>query len=212
MEGEIMKSGVNVTFRVPEWLDKICAWPVMVYRKYKYGYSFRKIDLGQGEWTIVDQEDYYRFGNLKWSAIANNGKLYAACNIKIAPMKTSFVRLHRLILNPPPGLLVDHKNSKSLDNRRANLRPATRSQNACNRTKRKSNTSSKYIGASLDKRRGTFTGRIYVNGKKIFLGYFDNEIDAARAYDRAALKYHGEFARLNFPREDYVNEVLPING
>ena len=115
--------------------------------------------------------------------------------------------MHRQIMNPPAGLLVDHKNLDGLDNRRDNLRLATHSQNTCNNRKRK-NTSSQFLGVYLHKARERWAVRLMHQGKRIFLGYFDSEIDAARAYDRAAIKYHGEFARLNFPREDYANEIL----
>ncbi len=191
----------NVQIKVPNWLDRFLVWPLLIYRKRKYGYTFRRIDLGQGDWTIVDQQDYYRYGNLNWSVMASNGKLYAACILKTGPMKTNLVRLHRLILSPPPGLLVDHKNSNSLDNRRENLRPATRSQNACNRRSSKSKKSSRFIGPSLDKRRGKWAVKLINNGNRIWIGYFEDEIEAAHTYDAAAKKYHGEFARLNFPEE-----------
>jgi intein-encoded DNA endonuclease-like protein len=105
-------------------------------------------------------------------------------------------------MNAPPGLLVDHRNNISLDNRRDNLRLATHSQNNCNRPKRK-NTSSRFIGVFL-RDRNKWAAQIRYKGGRIWLGLFDNEIDAAKAYDAAAIKYHGEFARLNFPREDYT--------
>jgi hypothetical protein len=101
-------------------------------------------------------------------------------------------------MNPPRGFLVDHKNLNTLDNTRTNLRLATRSQNMFNRNKIKSNTSSRFRGVCFDKRRKKWCAYITVEGKRIWLGTFDNEIDAAMAYDAAAKKYHGEFARLNF--------------
>jgi hypothetical protein len=92
-----------------------------------------------------------------------------------------------------------------------NLRVATRRQNTCNRRKTKSKTSSQYIGVYFDKYSQLWAAKIKYMDKTIWLGRFKSEIDAARAYDRAAIKYHGEFARLNFPREDYANEILSAN-
>jgi hypothetical protein len=101
-------------------------------------------------------------------------------------------------MNDPRGFLVDHKNGAGLDNRSENLRKATHSQNTHNSRKIK-NTSSQFRGVSFAKKRGLWETQITVERKKIFLGRFKNEIDAALAYDAAAKKYCGEFARLNFP-------------
>jgi len=190
--------GVRLTIEIPCWLDRICAWPVMVYRKRKFGYSFRRIYLGEGEWTIVEPEDYYRLKHFKWHLIGNNEKFYAFRNIKIGHTGTKMVSMHREIMNAPRGLLVDHRNRNGLDNRRANLRLATYSQNNCNKPKRK-NTSSRFIGVCFNKLNQCWGAHIQHQGGKIFLGYFDSETEAAKAYDAAAKKYHGAFARLNFP-------------
>ncbi len=198
----IMKA--NLTIGIPVWLDKICAWPTMWYRRRKYGYDFRRMYLGEGEWTIVEPEDYYRMNNFKWQISGNGRVFYAVRNVKAGPGRTRMVNLHREIMKAPKGLQVDHKNWDTLDNRRANLRLATRAENIHNRRKRSTKTISRYTGVHLDKETGRWVARIQYQGKRIWLGSFESEIEAARAYDRAALKYHGEFARLNFPREDYI--------
>ena len=199
----------TIQIKVPNWLDYIFTFPLLTYRLLRFGYSFRRIYLGEGEWTILDAADYYRLNNFKWFLTGRFHKFYAARAIKIDG-RTKITRMHRDIMNPPDNLVVDHINSDGLDNRRQNLRLATKSQNGCNSRKRK-NTSSIYIGVHLRKKQGRWEAEITHNRKKIWLGSFDNEITAARAHDRAAIKYHGEFARLNFPREDYNVEIQNTN-
>ena len=109
------------------------------------------------------------------------------------------------IPDAPENLVVDHFNHNGLDNRKANLRIATKAQNAYNCGKKPGRYSSDFKG--VRKSDNSWSSRTYVNGRRIHLGTFKTEIEAARAYDRAALKYHGEFACLNFPREDYINEI-----
>ncbi len=188
----------NLTVKIPVWLDLFFVWPLMWYRRRKFGYDFRRIYLGEDEWTILDQQDYYRFGNLKWTISGNGKKFYATRFLKIAPGKTKTLRLHREIMNAPADLLVDHINSDPLDNRRANLRLATHSQNTCNRQIIEPKGSSRFRGVQFRKRRGKWVAVTYKDKKMIWIGTFDSEIDAAKAYDEAAIKYHGEFARLNF--------------
>jgi hypothetical protein len=188
----------SVQITIPKWLDLIFAWPVVVYRQWKYGYTFRKIYLDEGKWTIVDLEDYYRYARFKWCLGGGGGKFYAIRGQRTGTNDLKIVRLHRLIMNAPDGLLVDHRNGDGLDNRRSNLRLATRSQNQFNKGKRK-NTTSQYKGVYFHKEHQRWAAQIIVEGKKICLGHFDSEIEAARIYDEAARKYGGVFARLNFP-------------
>jgi hypothetical protein len=192
---------VNITIRIPAWIDFVFALPVMVYRRLKYGCVFRKIFLGDGLYTIVDLSDYYLFGKFRWFAKSSRSNLYAVRFLNEPHKMATLVSLHRAIFNPPPNLLVDHKYGHSLDNRRVNLRLATRLQNVYNKSKTGSKTSSKFIGVCREKRSGRWVVYIKHFGKTIYIGSFDSETDAARAYDRSALKYRGEFARLNFPEE-----------
>jgi hypothetical protein len=197
LRGEDVMSMINVT--IPNWLDLIFAWPVMFYRQLKFGYTYRKIYLDEGKWTILDPDDYYLFARFKWCLSGGRGKLYAVRGQMISPADSKMVRLHRLIMNAPDGLVVDHINGDSLDNRRANLRLVTHLQNHWNRRKKK-NTTSLFNGVCFHKEKRKWTAYIDVAGKRIYLGSFDFEVDAAKTYDEAAKKYRGEFARLNFAR------------
>ena len=193
---------VNLIIGIPNWLDRIFAWPVVAYRKRKYGYAYRRIKLGGGKYAKVDEYIYYKFGHLKWCTVGDDIK-YAARIVEEAKSRRIITEyLHRKIMNADKGELIDHQNGDGLDERIANLRPATHSQNACNSRRDKTKTLSKYRGVSYSKRKMKWFAAIRDNRKKVWLGYFDNETDAAKAYDRAAKKYQGEFARLNFANTD----------
>ena len=74
-----------IHIKIPIWLDIIFAWPVMVWRQLKFGYTYRRIYLGEGEWTIVDRRYYYRFGNFKWCIRGNRNTFYAVRFVKTGP-------------------------------------------------------------------------------------------------------------------------------
>ena len=192
---------INLTIWIPACVDKICACPVMVYRKLKYGYTYRRIYLGEGQWTILDQKDYARLCGFKWYAYGHRGKFYAGRSVRVSKRKFKILPLHREIMKAPKRRIVDHENGVSLDNRTDNLRFATRAQNTYNRRK-KANTSSRFIGVSFEKRTRRWTAYVMRNGKTRWVGRFDNEVEAAKARDNAAKKFHGEFACLNFPEEN----------
>ena len=150
----------------------------------------KTIELTQNKVVIVDDEDYEYLNQFKW-----NFHIYAfrmTHNNKIR--KTIY--MHRLINNTPNGLGTDHINHNTLDNRKDNLRTATKSQNAQNGLKRK-NKSSIYKGVSWYKNVGKWAACIRVDRERLYLGCSDNEKDMARTYNKAALKYFGEFATLN---------------
>jgi hypothetical protein len=120
--------------------------------------------------------------------------------------------MHRLILGLGPGDPdVDHANHDKLDNRRRNLRLATKTQNQAN-TRKRHTGSSKYKGAHWDRGYQRWHSMVCIQGKRISLGYFASEIDAARAYDAAAAHFFSAFACPNFPDEipaPYVPRPLP---
>ena len=188
----------KLTITVPNWLDQLCAWPAIMYRQWKFGYTFRKISLGEGKFTIVDPQDFYRFSFFNWCPKENGPRTYAVRLVSAPHNRTKILSLHREIMKAPPTLLVDHKNGNGLDNRLDNLRLATHSQNQCNKGKSRSNSSSRFIGVYFEKRSSKWVAKIVTNGKRIWLGRFSDEISAAKAHDKAALKYHKEFAHLNF--------------
>ena len=111
--------------------------------------------------------------------------------------------MHRRVLGEPSGFLVDHINGVTLDNRRSNLRAVRAAENAKNRASAKG-SSSPFLGVSIDNLHKKWVAQIQIKGKKVLLGLFTDETEAARAYDRASIKYHKEFGNTNFPREEYA--------
>ncbi len=139
--------------------------------------------------AIVDAEDHDKIKNVRWGL---DGRGYIVNCQK-------GLKLHRVILglSKDDNREGDHKDGNLLDNRKENLRTCEHCQNACNLRKPKNNTSG-YKGVHWDKQRNRWIARIKVDYKEMYLGRFNNKIQAAFAYDEAAKKHHGEFARLNF--------------
>ncbi len=152
----------------------------------------KRIPLSHGQYALVDASDYEWLSQYKWYAGADG---YA-----IRTEKGKRIFMHRQIMDPREGMLVDHIDRNQANNCRANLRLCTRSQNMRNRGKPAS-TSSRFKGVSLHKRSGKWHAYITFKRVRIWLGSFLDEVEAARAYDAKAVELFGEFARLNFPEE-----------
>lgn len=154
--------------------------------------------LTQSQHAIVDDEDYDFLMQWKWYY---NGR-YAARQETIQrgsrqTYKQRLVHMHRAILNAPSDQHVDHQDGNRLNNTRSNLRLCSPSENLANQSKRTHSASSQYKGVSWNKQTGKWNARI----RYTHLGSFASEADAAHAYDAAARKLFGEFARPNFPEE-----------
>lgn len=141
--------------------------------------------------ALVDLDDVQKIVGIRWYIHAQKcGLFYAGTNIK---GKT--IHMHRLIVGAKKGQYVDHINGDGLDNRRENLRFCTSQQNSCN--KKKARGTSKYKGVSYHKQTRKWRAYITYKRERIYLGCYLTQEDAARRYNSAALKYHGEFAKLN---------------
>lgn len=165
-----------------------------------------EIELQHGKACLVDFEDWdlvrhYRW-HWKWENRKHNKaqeRLYVASTIWDRDRKRHcMIRMHRLIMDTPRTLMVDHVDSKeTLDNRRSNLRLGTNSNNQANSGGR--GAKSGYKNVSWNKRKRKFCGIFMHQRKAVFVGYFDDPEEAARAVDAKAKEIRGEFARLNFP-------------
>jgi hypothetical protein len=157
--------------------------------------------MTQPKYAKVAPCDYKGLREYEWFAQKRKSCFYATRRSR-GPKgsKPATIYMHRELIDVADGLLVDHVNQDSMDNRRANLRGATRAQNIRNRKKFANSSGSKYKGLYWRKKTRKWEVKITFEGKKIHLGTFCDEIEAAKAYDRAAIKYHGEFASLNFPK------------
>lgn len=169
----------------------------------------KEIKLTKGFTAMVDDEDYDWLCKFNWFA---NVQKHGVRAVKNKTESDAHTKMHRMILGiTDKKILVDHKDGNTLNNQRSNLRACNAKQNACN-AKSARNSTSKYLGVSLQKtvlkrKTKTFGERTYIytawratifqNYKQISLGRFKTEQEAALAYNIAAKNIHGEFANLN---------------
>ena len=153
------------------------------------------VALTQGRVAIVDATDAHLVSGENWQFSSHPTTEYAGRS-QWAGNRYVKVKLHRVLMNAPDGLQVDHIDGNGLNNRRCNLRLVTNTQNCWNQRRAKNNTSG-YRGVSFDARRGCWQANIRVNGKLKYLGRFETPKDASAAYDAAALKAFGQFARIS---------------
>lgn len=162
----------------------------------------REIPLTQGRVALVDDADYEWLSQWKWCySKANDYKGYAIRSVYVNG-KGGRISMHRFIMQADHESVVDHQDGNGLNNTRSNLRICTRQQNAMNMRKQ-ANTTSRYKGVYLFQ--GRWVARILVSKKLTYLGTFDDEIEAANAYNTAATEHFGQYAHLN----DLTNPMLP---
>jgi hypothetical protein len=142
---------------------------------------------GKERFATIDDEDWSLVGPLRWTALKNRNTFYA---YRHAQPRT----MHQLIMDFTG---IDHIDGNGLNNRRSNLRVVEQWQNSANQRKLKP-ASSVYKGVSL-RWNALWAAYITVKGRRIHLGVFADELAAAKSYDSAAMKYFGDYARLNLP-------------
>lgn len=174
--------------------------------------DMKQIPLTRGEVALVDDEDFPSLCKYRWHAMtigyAGRGRLGSD-----GP-GPSVIYMHRAILNAPEGVEVDHIDHDGFNNTRSNLRLASKQQNRFHVGKktRMGSATSKFKGVwqrSGKNLTPKWDAMISLNRKRQYLGRFVNEEDAARAYDAAARKLHGEFANLNFPDDQHKTYENP---
>lgn len=158
---------------------------------------------GAGMFALVDDADYEELSQYKWHLFSG---AYANRNLLQSEEGQGGMLMHRQILRIPGG--IDHKDGDGLNNTRDNLRPANQSQNNMNAKPRK-NSTSQYKGVYWNSYHGKWSAHIHVDGRKVYIGRYATQREAALAYNQAAALHFGEYARLNEIVDD-LND-LPVS-
>lgn len=153
-----------------------------------------EIKLSQGKVAIVDDEDFEYLNQWKWCAVKNHGHWYAM-RTDVSTSTRFTVFMHRVIMKTPTDLVVDHVDQDGLNNKKDNLRNCTSQQNSLNNSSRYG--SSAYKGVYYNKDRQKWHARIITNKKRVHLGFFTTEEEAALAYNNAVIESGNIFIPIN---------------
>ncbi len=157
----------------------------------------KEIQLTQGKVALVDDEDFEYLNQFKWQAKkTHSNNYYAGRWLRLSKGIRIFITMQNEIIKPCKNFIVDHVNNIGIDNRKINLRVCNNLENMRNKNIYKNNSSG-FKGVSWDKKRKKYYSYIRHNNLMYNLGHYIDPKDAARAYNEAAIKYHGEFANLN---------------
>lgn len=165
---------------VPRWID--------IGAELIYDTDMKTIRLTNGQEAIVDDEDFDRLSTIKWHGARSRNNTYAQNG------RSPAIRMHRMVIDAPSGVFVDHINGNTLDNRKCNLRLCSNAENIRN-SKRYSTNNSGLKGVSYIEFRAKWAAKITYNYKKHFLGYYMTKEEAFEAYKAKAKEFFGEYAR-----------------
>jgi len=155
----------------------------------------KEIKLTQGKVALIDDADFEKISSFKWKARLVRTLWYATAHVGNW-RERKFIHMHNLLMNPPIGFIVDHRDHNGLNCQRSNMRLCTHAQNSKNRS---AYGASKYLGVAIRRNRDCtyWIAAIQSNKKRMHLGFFKSEKEAALAYNNAAKEHHGEFSNLN---------------